>query len=218
MSPDLQELEANLRALRPAGLDRALLARLDQAADGTLGILSPAIAPFENSLRRIQPARLSASLMAALDATLTAPAATADAAIVPFPQVPPAPAAHLRHGRRQMLAAAAAVALLGAAAALFIPGKHSPRSAAAPAAPSPQAPAFAAAPTSPASRNFVPAAFNTGLSQASDEGVLWQSKNQPTRVVKVVYWDRVTLVNPEGKKIEYEKPRVEYILVPEEID
>jgi hypothetical protein len=218
MSPDLQELEANLRGLRPAVPGRALLARLDQAADGSLVNLNPAIAPFENSLRRIQPARLPASLMAAVQAALTAPAATTGAAIVPFPQVAPAPAAQLRHGRRPMLAAAAAVALLGAAAALFIPGKSSPRSAAAPAAPSPQTPIFAAAPTSPATRNFVPAAFNTGLSQASDEGVLWQSKNQPTRVVKVVYWDRVTLVNPEGKKIEYEKPRVEYILVPEEID
>jgi len=214
MSPDLQALEANLRGLRPAALDRKLLARLEDSAKGTLTTADPADAPFEISLRQSQPAKLAPALMAALVATLDAPHVTT---VVPFPQAAPAPVGR-RHSHRPMLSAAAAVALLGVAAALFLPGKSRPRTAATPIAQPPQVAPFANAPAPPAAQNFVPAAFNTGLSQASDEGVLWQSKNQPQRVVKVVYWDRVTLVNPEGRKIEYEKPRVEYILVPEKID
>ena len=215
MSDDFQELEAALGGLRPVALDRMLLARLADATAGPLTSLNPAEASFENSLRQIQPAALTPALMAALEATLTRGAAPAAPAIVPFPQ---SAAHHPRHAHRPMLAAAAAVALLGAAAALFLPGKGSPHMAATPASrPAPTQP-FTTPPPSPNSQNFVPAAFNTGLSQASDVGVIWQTKNQPQRVVKVVYWDRVTLVNPDGRKIECEVPRIEYILDPEKID
>ena len=114
-----------------------------------------------------------------------------------------------------MLAAAAAVAMLGAAAALFAPRADTPQVAIATRPTTVPSPVPQAA--TPAS-NFVPATFNTGLSQASDEGVVWQDATQPRRVVKVVYWDRVTLVDPDGRKVEVEQPRVEYILVPEKID
>ena len=214
MSDDLQALEAALGGLRPAALDRMLLARLEDSTNDALTTPTAAETQVESSLRQIRPASLSPAFMATLEATLTRHAVTEATTLVAFPQ----PVAHSRHGHRPMLAAAAAVALLGAAAALFLPGKGSPQNASTPASHAPPIPAFAATPASPNNQNFVPAAFNTGLSQVSDAGVLWQSKNQPQRVVKVVYWDRVTLVNPEGKEIEYEKPRVEYILVPENID
>ena len=218
MSDDLQALEATLAGLRPAALDGRLLARLGDSINDALTILTPAAAQFGSSLRQSRPASLAPAFMATLEATLTRSAATAATTIVAFPQPLPTPAAHSRHGHRPMLAAAAAVALLGAAAALFLPGKSTPRSASTPASDPPPTAAFTTTPVSPNNQNFVPAAFNTGLSQVSDEGVLWQSKNQPQRVVKVVYWDRVTLVNPEGKKIECEVPRIEYLLVPEKID
>ncbi|MEI6674524.1 MAG: hypothetical protein WCO57_05045 [Verrucomicrobiota bacterium] len=217
MSNDLQQLEATLEGLHPSALDQDLLARLEDAANGTLGTLSPAAMQLETSLRRMRPAALSPSLLAALEATLGATVSMPESTIIPFPQSTPVAVVHARHGRRPMFAAAAAVALLGALAALYTPGKG-PVPLATSATPSPQAPVPAAAAPSPAAQNFVPAGFNTGLSQASDEGVVWQTKDQPRRVVKVVYWDRVTFVNPEGKKIEYENPRVEYLLVPEKID
>ena len=221
MSPDLQELEANLRGLHPAALDRNLLARLEDSANSTLTKLSPAEAQFENSLRHIQPAKLPPALLAALEATLTSTAPVAANPVIAFPQSATPAASRIRHRHWPTLAAAAAVALLGAAAALYIPGKGQRQTAATPVSPPPQAAPFATTPTAPAnpsSDNFVLASRNTGLSHAKDQGVLWQAKSQPRRVVKVVYWDRVTLVNPEGKKIECEQPRIEYILVPEKID
>lgn len=220
MTPDLQALEAHLKGLRPAALDRTLLARLEDTAKGTLTTLTPAEAQLENSLRQVPPATLAPSLMARLEASLTeTPAATT---IVPFPKAGP-DAGTRQHGRSPMFAAAAAVALLGTAAALLYPGKDPSRTAANPIShPSQAAPLVSvplvSAPASPAAQSFIPAAFNTDISQARDEGVLWQAESQPRRVVKVVFWDRYTLVNPEGEKIEFEKPRVEYILVPEKID
>lgn len=216
MSPAPQELEAKLGALRPSPLDGLLLARLEDAANGSLTTLGTAEAQLEISLRRIQPTKLPPAFMAALEATLGA-AATVEPSIIPFPNPANGTAGATRHDHRAMLSAAAAVALLGAAAALFTPGK-SPQQTSVAADHSQQASPPTSAPASPLSQNFVPAAFNTGLSQASDEGVLWQAKDQPRRVVKVIYWDRVTFVNPQGNKIECETPRVEYILVPEKID
>jgi hypothetical protein len=217
MSPDLLELEATLRQLRPSAPGGQLLARLEASAGNTLTCLSPAEAQLENSLRQIKPAALPCALMATLEATLSSAFTTPAPSIIPFP-ANVAPAAARRHGNHPMLAAAAAVALLGAAAALFMPSKNAPQSAAAPSAQPPHAAPLTTAPATPPTPNFVPAAFNTGLGQASDEGVVWQAKNQPQRVVKVIYRDRITLVNPQGQTIEYEKPRVEYILVPEKID
>ncbi|MCX6877354.1 MAG: hypothetical protein NTW21_26630 [Verrucomicrobia bacterium] len=218
MSPDLQALEAKLTGLRPAALEGMLLARLEDSADGTLTMPLPGAAEFEDSLRQRHPAQLPPALMAALAATLGDPATTASATIIPFPKAAPVPAVRTRHGNRSMLAAAAAVALLGAAAAWFVPAKAPRQSVAAPITRPPQAPPFATTPAAPELQDFVPDEIKSGLSQASDEGVLWQPNEQPRRVVKVVYWDRVTFVNPEGKKIECETPRIEYILVPENID
>ena len=236
MTDDLQALEATLAGLRPVALDQRLLARLEACTAGETTVLNSAEAQFEASLRNNQPAALSPALLAALEATLTSSAATEASRIIPFPQQI---AADRRRSQHPMLAAVAAVALFGAAAAWFLPdagthltasapvSKQSPASpfatppaaSATPVAPTaPTTPAAQVAQAAPATQNFVPAAFNTGLSQASDVGVLWQSQNQAQRVVKVVYWDRVTLVNPEGKQIECENPRVEYILVPEKID
>ncbi len=218
MSNNFQQLEATLEGLHPSVLGRDLLERLEDATHGTPGTLSPAELQLETSLRQVRPAPLSPSFMAALEATLGGGTTTVETSIIPFPQSSPPAVAHTRHAKRPMFAAAAAVALLGALAALYTPGKSPQPTLAATATPAPQAPARTTAPASPASQNFVPAGFNTGLSQTSDEGVVWKAKDQPRRVVKVVYWDRVTFVNPEGRKIEYEKPRVEYLLVPEKID
>ncbi|KAB2639682.1 MAG: hypothetical protein DVB25_05210 [Verrucomicrobia bacterium] len=217
MSDDFQALEAALAGLRPAVLDRGLLARLEAGATGGLTTSSPAEVALETSLRGSRAAAIPPALMAALEAALTASAAAEGSRIVAFPQSPAAGGLHHR-SHRPMWVAAAAVAMLGAAAALFLPNQGARPTAAAPASHPPPTSLATTAPAAPASQNFVPAAFNTSLSQASDVGVLWQEQNQAQRVVKVIYWDRVTLVNPEGKQIEYETPRVEYILVPEKID
>jgi len=214
MSPDLQELEAKLHALRPAALDAVLSARLADSARGTLATLNPAETEFEASLRRFKPAPLSAEFTASILRQTSAPQPN----VVAFPAA--APAAPQRWSRF-MLPIAAAVALLGAAAALLVPTQPGPGNFATTKpmtdAPVRQGP-VTAVPNPPRSSDFVPASISTDLSHASDEGVLWQAPNQPRRVVKVTYRDRVTLIDRDGRKVEVDQPRVEYILVPEKLD
>jgi hypothetical protein len=103
------------------------------------------------------------------------------------------------------------VAIIGAATALMVPTGRTPENhnhqvAAAPSA------------TTTSSRNFVPASFNTNLSEVHDEGVIWKSNNQPHSVVRMVYKDQVTLKDANGRTVQVEQPRVEYMLVPAKTD
>jgi hypothetical protein len=115
--------------------------------------------------------------------------------------------------RRPFWAAAAAVALIGGASAQQIPPAS--KSAA------PIARQMETAPdidTAAADRSMVPASFNRGVSQVSDEGVIWNSKAQPHTIVRVEYQDRITLKDRNGRTFQIEKPRVQYMLVPAKTD
>jgi len=212
MSSDPSSIENDLRQLRAAALDESLLARLEACADGRLTQLDPAELEFEKRLRGTPPARLSPDLMASLVTTVAAlPFPAADPKIVRFPAAAePQPSRHARQNRHWW-GAAAAVALFGALAGWLVPAGN-------PSAPvadnKPAAPAIR--PVAPAP--LVPAGFNRGLSEASDEGVIWHSNNQPHRVLKVVYQERVTLKDADGRTYHVEQPRVEYILVPAKTD
>ena len=60
----------------------------------------------------------------------------------------------------------------------------------------------------------MPADFRHSLAETRDEGLIWQSNQQPHRMLKFVYMDSVTLKDSAGRTYQVEQPRVEYILVP----
>jgi hypothetical protein len=166
---------------------------------------------FEQRLRGMAPARLSPDLMASLQATVAAvPFAAAGPSIVHFPDRDSVPSRQVRRNR-QWWGAAAAVGLFGALAGWLIPTGNPSKTM---ADSRPSAPAIRPATTN----QLVPASFNRGLSEASDEGVVWQSNQQPHRVLKVVYQERVTLKDAAGRTYQIDQPRVEYILVPAKTD
>ena len=211
MASDSSSIENDLRQLSAAALDESLLARLEACADGSITRLDPAELEFEHRLRGMTPARLSPEMMATLQATVAAVAfPAAEQKIVRFPALELAPSRLVRRERRWW-GAAAAVALFGAMVGWLVPGGNptQPVVDSRPAAP-------AIRPASPA--GLIPAGFNRGLSEASDEGVIWHSSQQPHRVLKVVYQDRVTLKDATGRTYQVEQPRVEYILVPAKTD
>lgn len=206
MSSDSSSIENDLRQLRAASLDEALLARLEACAEGEWTRLTPSELELEHRLRGITPARISPSLMTSLETALAGvPFVTEAPKIVRFPERE----VNTSRQSRTWWSAAAAVALFGGLAGLLVPSGHSEKTAARPAAP-----AIQSAPAAP----LIPAGFNRGLKEASDEGVIWQSSQQPHRVLKVVYQDRVTLKDSSGKTYQVEQPRVEYILVPAKTD
>ncbi len=204
MTHDPSALEAELRELHAASLDEALLLRLEAAVDGTLLELTHEEIRFEALLRETTPAKLSAEFLAEIEILVRDVPLSGNDKIVKFPDV--GPAVHTRR-KQPMWAAAAAVALIGAATAFLMPAGNPPQSVVRQSAsvPSPVNPA--------ATENFVPAAFNRGVSEVHDEGVVWKS-NQPHSVVRVVYQDKITLKDKHGRTYQVERPRVEYMMVP----
>ena len=205
MTPDQLSLETELREFQAAVLDEALLLRLEAAADGTLTQLSHEEIRFEAFLRGTSPARLSPDFLAQLEAIVLEVPFAVDEKIVLFPKANTS--IHVRR-QRPIWAAAAAVALIGAASALLVPSGRAPATVArqnTPASPPPV--------TRATGGNLMPATFNRGLSEVHDEGVVWKSNNQPHSLVRVVYKDKIT-VTKDGRTYQVEQPRVEYMLVP----
>jgi hypothetical protein len=207
MTPNPPSLETELRGLRAANLEEALLTRFEAAAAGTLTQLSPGEIHFEMNLRGTSPARLSPAFLANLESIIRDVPFPVDEKIVIFPKT-----SVRTHRTRPIWGAAAAVALIGAATAFMIPVGKAPVNQTRLAAKS------SAPVTASASGNLTPASFNRGLSEVHDEGVVWKSNNQPHTVVRVVYKDMITLKDANGRTIQVEKPRVEYMLVPAKTD
>ena len=205
MTHDPSSLEAQLRELQVSALDEALLSRLEAAADGTLTALSHQEIRFEAVLRKTSPARLSADFLAQLEAIVHEVPFAVNEKIVLFPKANSA----VHHRRQRPLwGAAAAVALIGATTALLMPaGKTSDKLIS-------QVTQVSSPVARPANGNFVPASFNRGVSEVHDEGVVWKSNNQPHSLVRVVYKDKITLRDQQGRTFQVEQPRVEYMLVP----
>lgn len=209
MKHDPSNLEEELRQLQAAPLDEALLARLDASADGSWTELTHEEIRFENFLRETSPAKLPADFLASLESITAGIHFSVDEKVILFPNGNTAPK---KQKNRPMWAAAAAVALIGAASALLVPTTETPKATS-------QASNKIAPPLSAnTASNFLPASFNRGLSEVHDEGVVWKSNNQPHRVVRVVYTDHVTLKDASGRTVEVEQPRVKYMLVPDRTD
>ncbi len=202
--------EAELRELRAASLDDALLTRLSEVADENWTQLSEAEQRFEDALRGHRPAPLPAGMLEDFEALTAGLPFVVNEKIVMFPKS----GSRADRPRRSKWAAAAAVALIGAATALLMP---SPGNNKRTVASTPPSHASQPAPLV-ASNNLVPASFNRGVSEVHDEGVVWKAGNHPHSVVRVVYKDRITLKDENGRTFEVEQPRVEYMMVPAKTD
>ncbi len=211
MNHDQPSLEKDLRDLRAATLDEAFLLRLEAAADGNLTQLSREEIRFEEILRKTPPAKLSADFLSQLEAVVHEVPFAVNEKIVLFPKGSQAPATR---GNRPMWAAAAAVAVVGAISALMIPTGKAPATIARQNTP----PQTAQAPANNTTGNLIPASFNRGVSEVSDEGIVWKENKQPHSVVRVVYKDMITYKDKDGRSVQVEKPRVEYMLVPAKTD
>jgi len=173
------------------------------------------LADLELRLRELSPSKLPRGLAERLAAAMAG--ATVDghdgSKVVAFP-VPGTSAAKGSVGhssRRSLWGAAAAVAAMGAAAALWI----TPDPAASVAKAETRKPLMSA---TPAGGSFMTAGYGRNVREASDEGVVWSQGQVPHRRVRVVYVDKAVMINPQGERIEVERPRVEWLLVPEKMD
>lgn len=210
MDRDLQELEDALKNLRPSPADAACLERLAAAMDGRLLSPDPALAGVERDLVAMRPAALGPELQEKLLGTVSRVPFPIDGKVVLFPgRVKAAPG---KPGRRPWWTAAAAVAMAGAFSALMLEsGKPAPTRADSSVSSVPAGPL--AEPS-----GFVSAGTGTGLHDARDQGVIWNSKGEPIRVLRMEYRDRREYRAADGTVVEEEIPRVEYLVVPEKVD
>ena len=199
MNRDQTMLEEALLECSPTKLDPRLIAKLADAMEQASASVPETDLRVEAWLASHSPARMSDELMGRL-AALVEPAANVVA-------MPSRPAFH----RYRSYAAAAAIALIGAAIALFAPVGNSGHQPVAD-----QEVKSRLIPLDEA-RKFVPASYARGLCEARDEGVVWRD-NTPHRVLRIVYLDIMTLTSDSGEKMEVEQPCVEYIVVPEKVD
>jgi hypothetical protein len=205
MDEEFQELEATLKGLRPAAPDAACMDRLLAALQGRMPAADGAI---ERELIALHPVALGAGTAGRFLATVSRVPFPVDEKVVLFPGRSK-PAAKVHH-RRPWLAAAAAVAVLGAFSALMM---EVPQKGTLPVAGTKRLEAGSSGPT-----GFLPASIGSGVHDARDEGLTWTRDGKPLRRVKVIYMDKVKYVGEDGKIVEFERPRVETLLVPEKID
>jgi len=197
-------VEEQLGSQQAAGLDDSLLARLESAADGSLLELSVLELQFEAELRGIRPRTLRPSLLDGLESKAEKVPFPVESRVLPFP----GHQAVRTTKQRNWLPVAAAVALLGAISALLIEPRTQPATADGSPVPAPSL----GSPADPS--KVVPAEFSRNFSAAEDAGIIWSDNHQPSRVLKVVYTERVTMKREDGTSYQVEQPRVEYYLVP----
>lgn len=212
MNDEIQKLQADLEGLQPAALDPALLDRLEMAVQGELEQLDPHLKTTESLLAAQQAAKIPAELAERLGEVTRKTAFPVGEKVVLFPGESAAKPS--RNSKGGWFAAAACVALAGALAAFFVNPSQQDELAGSGSI------SQADGVSSPAMErgDFVPASFDSGVSDASDLGVVWAAPDRPVRVVKVVYIDKVKLLNEEGEEIVATTPRVEYLVVPENVD
>jgi hypothetical protein len=222
MSQDLTSLENDLRKLRPALLDQAMIERLEGCAAGNWDRTRPLELQVEHTLRNNAPAPLDEMMIARILSEVTSvPFPQQEPKILPFPASATAPAAS-RPARQssRWLASAAAVAIMGALAAMMVPQptgngsnlatRDTPRSS--------ESRPTAQASARPSSFPLVPAGLNRSLREASDEGVVLNNQHLPHRILKFVYNEQVTYKDNQGRTYQVEQPRVEYFIVPAKTD
>jgi hypothetical protein len=208
MDSEFQELENTLKGLRPAAPDAACLDRLLAAVEGRLQTSGLSTAGIESRLAAMQPAAVSPVLLDKMLETVTRVPFPVNDKVVLFPGAAK-PAARAA-SRRPWYAAAAAVAVAGAFTATMVD-----KSPVASPVPGPVVKDFTPLPK--INNNGIVSA-SSGLQDATDQGVRWTKDGQPMRMVRVEYKDRMKVLDKEGKLMEVEVPRFEYLFVPEKID
>ena len=215
MDEDFQELEATLKGMRPVAPDAACMDRLLAAVERRIPAVDLTI---ERELGKLNPSALEGGVQARLLETVSRVPFPVDEKVVLFPgkskPVEKAPS------RRPWLAAAAAVAVLGAVSALMM----GPQNGSNPNRPiadndgplyGPERPGSSAGSVAAGLGN---PSFGSKVRDAEDEGLIWTKDGKPMRRVKVIYMDKVKYAGEDGKVVEMERPRVEWLLVPEKID
>lgn len=209
MSQQTSIIEAHLQALTPGEITPDFLDRLVACTDDSLTAPQANDLLIEDALRSLRPRTIGEDRIRQLANIIGDTPFAVDSKIVLFNRKGPNNSNRKNRPFTFSYAAAAAVAIIGAIAALMIP------------APITEQITNNTNNNPPSARSAAistPANFNRNLRETRDEGVIWQSRNQPHRVLRLTFTDSISVTNEKGETIEVRQPRVEYLILPEKID
>ncbi len=163
---------------------------------------------LENALRHVQPSRLSPDLLDRLDQAMQkweqhTPESEEESNVVPFPATQPAKKSWSLFSS-QGLSAAAAVAILGASAAVFL-------------TPSTQKPEEAVAQESSSAQQSAPK-LNRNFTNVTADRMYWNDDKQPMRQLSLDYVDSLQVTDDQGRVLLLKQPKRRTFLVPLQTD
>lgn len=221
---ELLSIEEQLSQLNPDILSSEMLDRMELVM-GSAAALSAGddLMALEARLEQMSPAAVPGDMLTrmcdAMDQWHEHPA-TQENVVSFIPAQKTAP----RFLSGGMLAAAAAVAVLGAVAALVLPHISSPQSS-------------TMADAGPDSQSFTESAFSTPdiasseitqnatftsdalshkVTSTRDRGVIFSEDNTPLRCIRIDYVDQIKITDKEGREIDIKTPGVDFMLIPVE--
>lgn len=182
---------------------------------------------LEETLAELKPQQMSQEMLTRLDLTMSNwhKAVPVEEKLVVFPNAQDESphrseeVQERKKGRAVMWRSAAAVAIMGAATALFMTQPQEDSKAMAfqqvstPAATN-TVNVVAAETHSAFIDQFSPVSMNRQLLTAADDGVVINGQNQAHRCIRLEYQDRHAYENLRGQQVEIERPSVDYYIVP----
>lgn len=235
LDEDLRSLEAQLRSLTPKSLSDPALQRMEKIMEqsGDLPLLDSESATesmmdltdVEMCLSQMAPAALSNDVLTrmtrAMDNWQDTSAQTQETESDNVLQLTQKSRPARRGSSRGMFAAAAAVALMGAIAALTLPSlqKNSSSSVTAQQTPDGHGQASGAVLSdSPVDPNAWMASdgLSHKVTNTSEKGIILSRDNTPHRCIRVDSMEKLKVKDSNGREIEIMRPTVNYMLIPVE--
>jgi len=233
LSPELRELEQQLESLVPSSMSQDLFGRMEESMQGVVKdsqLGSDGFNDLEIHLGQMAPATMPDDILGRMVRAMDTwhEHVPVEEKVVPFGESggesgvgnEEDASSRKRYGGG-MLAAAAAVAMLGAVTALVMPRfmnvsgvSSSVATVEEPTAPERQITAF----SEPRDAWIVPDSLSHKVTNTSDRGVVMSRDNTPHRCIRVEYVDRIKVQDEEGREIEIERPGVDIVLLPVEIN
>lgn len=214
MELNRKEMELLLHSLKPAGLSERTMERLEAAVCGDQA-LDPSLLALETKLAAKTPRALPELLLNQFMQTVENVPFALNRKVLLFPGSHKAQEDAPRNNNplRRLLAVAACAAL-GGLAAMWTP--FSSREPNVVAVPNEQPAPLSQSVT--IGDGIVATSFGTGIEAAEDRGVIWTRDQQPKRVLRFQYQDRVLLRDKEGVDRMVFIPREELYVIPEKVD
>ena len=240
LDEELQAIEKQLSNMAPQSLSPDVLGRMNllmgqwgdpqngsDALDLSVQMADGDLTELEVHLDQLSPVAMSDGMLARMSLAMDRWQQNDDSLdekIIPLIHSNPSPRAFRNIFSGGMLSAAAAVAVMGAIAALVMPRLSSPQThaVAESAVTTPVAGSHQDSQAAPASRRVASNqwdasdALSHNVVSTRDSGVVFSDDNIPHRCIRIDYVDKIKVIDKQGREIEIKTPGVNYMLIPVE--